>query len=320
VSLSAGAGRALALAYGLDEGALLEGPVDRGELSEVWRLRGRDGTFAVKVPFEPVDPGELADPAGFADAAALAGITTPRVRRGVDGVLVQLVEGRQVLLLEWLDIAPLDKRLDPVAVGALVAGIHRVPFQGSGPGHRGWFTDPVGGTEWDRLVLECRREAAPFAEPFAAYRDELVGLESLLDPLPADRTCHRDLWADNVRRVGDGGLCVFDWDNCGPANQSEELAMVVFEFGLHDASRQRALHEGYRDAGGPGRVADRRAFSMLIAVCGHIGRWQVLNWLAAAPGSSARVHAEAAVEEFLGLGPHQRLDRSAVTAILDAVT
>ena len=321
MSLPPQAGPLLASLYGLDGVAVLEGPVARGELSELWRLRSPQGTFAVKVPFEPVEPNALVDPAEFADAVASTGITTPRVLRGLDGALLQTVAGRQVLLLEWLDITALDKGLDPGAVGALVAGIHRVPFRGSRPGERGWwFTDPVGGTEWDRLVTESRAAAAPFAEPFAAYRDELVGMEALLDPMPADRACHRDLWADNVRALGDGGLCVFDWDNCGPANQSEELAMVAFEFGLGDARRQRALHEAYRDAGGPGRVTDRRACSMLIAVCGHIGRWQVLNWLAAAPGSEARAHAEGAVGEFLGLEPHQRLDRSALTALLDAVT
>jgi hypothetical protein len=59
---------------------------------------------------------------------------------------------------------------------------------------------------------------------------------------------------------------------------------------------------------------------MLVAVCGHIGRWQVLSWLAATAGSEERAHAEGAVGEFLGLGPHQRLDGSALTAMLDAVT
>ena len=43
------------------------------------------------------------------------------------------------------------------------------------------------------------------------------------------RTCHRDLWADNVRTSHDGGLCVFDFDNAGLADPSQELAMILVE-------------------------------------------------------------------------------------------
>ena len=111
------------------------------------------------------------------------------------------------------------------------------------PGRRGPVARPRG----------CHpRRGCPFADHLADYVDELVALEALLDPLPADRTCHRDLWADNVRGLRGGGLCVFDWDSCGPGSQSEELALVLFEFGRGEAPRHRALRDAYRDAGGPG--------------------------------------------------------------------
>jgi Ser/Thr protein kinase RdoA (MazF antagonist) len=315
----AGAAAAIARAYGLDGPATLAGPVDRGELGEIWRLDTGQGRYAVKVPFEPVDPAELEEPAAFADAVAGAGVATPKVLRAVDGSVVETVAGQQVVLLEWLDLLPPDTALDPADVGRLLAGIHRVPFAGTRP-PIAWFSTPVGEARWRDLVAMTRREGAPFAEHLADYVGALVALEALLDPLPADRTCHRDLWADNVRGLRGGGLCVFDWDSCGPGSQSEELGLVLFEFGRGVPARHRAIRDAYRDAGGAGRVDSLRAFSMLIAHLSHIGEYQVKRWLGARPGSAERDRASGAVEEFVGLPPHPRLDTDALEAILDDVT
>lgn len=313
------AAAAIAERYGLDGPATLVGPVDRGELGEIWRLETGHGRYAVKVPFEPVDPAELHEPAAFADAVADAGVATPRVLRGGGGSVVETVAGHQVVVLEWLDLLPESTAIDPGEVGRLVAGVHSVPFAGTRSPHA-WFSQPVGVDRWRELVATSRAAGASFAEHLADYVGELVALEGLLDPLPADRTCHRDLWADNVRGLRGGGLCVFDWDSCGPGSQSEELALVLFEFGRGEAPRQQALRDAYRDAGGPGRVQSRRAFSMLIAHSGHIGEYQIRQWLAAQPGSAERERACGAVEEFLGLPPYPRLDTEAVTAILDALS
>jgi Ser/Thr protein kinase RdoA (MazF antagonist) len=308
----------IARTYGLRGPAVLTGPVDRGEIGEIWRLETAQGRYAVKVPFEPVDPAELHEPAAFADAVADAGVTTPRVLRGADGAVVQSVAGRQVVLLDWLDIQPPSTALDPVEVGRLVAGVHRVPFTGARP-PSAWFSTPVGEARWRELVAVTRGAGAPFAEHLAGYVDALVALEAVIDPLPADRTCHRDLWADNVRGLGGGGLCVFDWDSCGPGSQSEELGLVLFEFGRGEAARHRAIRDAYDDAGGSGGVDSMRAFSMLIAHLGHIGEYQVRQWLEARPGSAEQARAAGAVEEFVGLPPYPRLDTGALEAILDAL-
>ena len=52
-------------------------------------------------------------------------------------------------------------------------------------------------------------------------------------------------------------LCVIDWDNCGPADPSHELACAVYEFGQRDADRMRAFYDAYRAAGGPARLSAR---------------------------------------------------------------
>ena len=67
-------------------------------------------------------------------------------------------------------------------------------------------------------------------------RDELVAPEVLLVPARELRTCHRDLWSDNLRATAQGGLSVIDWDNCGLSDPGQELAGVLFEFGYEGAT------------------------------------------------------------------------------------
>jgi aminoglycoside phosphotransferase (APT) family kinase protein len=128
---------------------------------------------------------------------------------------------------------------------------------------------------------------------------ELVALEVFLGGAPrALRTCHRDLWADNVRRTASGGICVFDFDNAGLADPSQELALVLAEFGYADPARSRAIRDGYADAGGPGRVTTYGDFAMLIAQLAHIVEIGCRRWLAATT-DAARVDSEAWVREFI---------------------
>ena len=160
-----------------------------------------------------------------------------------------------------------------------------------------------------------RERRAPFAEDVASYRDELVALEGLLEP-PSDlQTCHRDLWADNVRSVASGGVCVIDWENCGLADPSQELAMVLFEFADGSPSRGRALHDAYVDAGGPGRVDRPGHFSMAIAQLGHIGEMACTTWLDPNEPEEERVRAVARAAEFTDLA----LTRATIDSILDAL-
>jgi Ser/Thr protein kinase RdoA (MazF antagonist) len=113
------------------------------------------------------------------------------------------------------------------------------------------------------------------------------------------QVCHLDLWADNLRRTPDGGLCVIDFDNCGPADPSREVAMVLFEFGQRDAVRELRLYDAYVAAGGPGRVRDREDLALTVAQLHHIGHRHLRMW-ASARDAEARARSLAGVEEFLG--------------------
>src|SRR6516164_2643214 len=238
----------LARRFGLGRAARLsDGPAARGKQGLVWRLDTADGSWAVKEPLRRSDEDEVRAATSFQEAACAAGVPAPRVRRTTEGCVFATVDGRQVRVYEWVDLRAPDTGLDPAQVGAIVAAIHRVPATDSGPLHP-WYHEPVGAERWDQLVEQLREAGAPFAGRLAGLRDELVALESWIEPPQLLRTCHRDLWADNVLPTADGGVCVIDWENSGPADPSQELGCVLFAFASTDPGRARALIDAYRQA------------------------------------------------------------------------
>lgn len=305
----------LADRFGLGRASRLSGgPVARGRQGDVWRLETADGIWAVKVPFhEPSEDGVRASTV-FQEAACAAGVPAPRPRRTVDGTVFARIGGRPVRLYEWVDLEPPDLRLDPALVGATVAAVHQVGGPAAGP-LDAWYAAPVGARAWDRLIGRLREAGAPFAGRLAALRPELVALESWLAPPETLRTCHRDLWADNLLPAAGGGVCVIDWENSGPADPSQELACVLFEFGRSDPGRARALTAAYDDGGGPAAVTRPGHFSMLIAQLGHIAEMAATDWLEPHQRNPDRTGAEAWIGEVLA-EPHTR---RVLTALLDAV-
>jgi Ser/Thr protein kinase RdoA (MazF antagonist) len=217
----------LAWWFGLGGAARLsDGPVARGKQGLVWRLDTAEGSWAVKVPFRQCGEDEVRSATAFQEAACAAGVPTPQVRRTIEGCVFATLAGRQVRVYEWVDLLAPDARLDPARVGAVVAAIHRVSATDSSPVDP-WYHEPVGAERWDHLAGQLAEAGAPFARRLADLRDELVALESWIVPPEMLQTCHRDLWADNVLPTADGGVCVIDWENSGPADPSQELGCVL---------------------------------------------------------------------------------------------
>ena len=207
-------------------------------------------------------------------------------------------------MYEWVDLLAPDRVLDPAHGRRRRGRDPPGPVHASGPVDP-WYTEPVGAERWDELVELLREAGAPFAGQLAELRDELVALESWLEPPQQLRTCHRDLWADNLLPTADGGVCVIDWENSGPADPSQELGCVLFEFARDDAGRARALINAYREAGGPATVSSRGHFSMLIAQLGHITEIAATDWLQPNVRSPERADAAAWIAEVLD-EPHTR--------------
>jgi Ser/Thr protein kinase RdoA (MazF antagonist) len=281
-------------------GRLSDGPVASGRLGSIWRLDTESGSWALKqvgdVPREEL--AELLEGAAFQEAALAAGVPTPAVRRTRAGELIADCAGVRVRLHAWVDLRDPDDGLDPQDVGRLVAGLHRVDFAGA-IGLDPWYTDPVGAARWSELVTALRARHAPFADELDALVPELVALEAWLGGPPRDlRTCHRDLWADNVRRTRDGGLCVFDFDNAGLADPAQELALILVEYCATDPRRAGVVRAAYAEAGGPGRVEGPADFTMPIAQLSHIVAEGCRRWLAATTDAERSDNA-AWVREFV---------------------
>lgn len=291
---------------------LSDAPVARGKQGHVWRLDTADASWAVKVPFDRADEREENAATRFHELACAAGVPAPLVRRTIDGNVFAAVSGMQVRVYEWVDLLPPDRRLDPAVVGAVVAAIHRVRVTECGPTDP-WYQDPVGARRWDTLIGQLTEASAPFAGALAGLRDELVALESWIEPPHTLQTCHRDLWADNLLPTGDGGVCVIDWEDSGAADPSQELGCVLFEFARADPGRARALTAAYRQAGGPAAITRRGHFSMLIAQLGHITETAASDWLTPNPRSPERADAAAWVGETLN-DPHTREQLDALLA------
>jgi len=69
----------IATVFGLGSSGVLDGPVARGEVGQVWRLETTDGVFAVKEPFEPPEESATDDEAAFQDLGVAAGVPAPYV-------------------------------------------------------------------------------------------------------------------------------------------------------------------------------------------------------------------------------------------------
>ena len=281
-------------------GQLSAGPVAGGRLASIWRLDTDSASWAVK-DFSEADEDELSEILGgaaFQEAALAAGVPTPGVRRTRTGDVIAHLGDVRLRVHEWVDLRPPDLSLDPASLGRLLAGLHRVEFAGT-VGTHPWYEVPVGEPRWREIISSLRAGGAPFVGELDALVPELVALEGYLGDPPRDlRTCHRDLWADNVRRTHDGDLCVFDFDNAGLADPSQELALVLVEFGGADPRRARAIRESYADGGGPGRIDGPRTFAMAIAQLAHIVEEGCRRWLAAETEAD-RADNEGWVREFI---------------------
>jgi len=295
----------LAGRFGLGRAVRLSaGPVARGKEGLVWRLETANGSWAVKVPFDLAGEDEVGAATAFQEVAYAAGVPAPQVRRTTEGHVLATIAGKQVRVYEWVDLLPPDPGLDPALVGAAVAAIHRVGLADTGPLDP-WYHEPLGAARWHHLVRQLREAGAPFAGRLADLRDELVALESWIEPAQMLQTCHRDLWADNVLPTASGGVCIIDWENSGPADPSQELGCVLFEFGRADPGRVRALTDAYRHAGGQAVVSRPGHFSMLIAQLGHINEAAATDWLTPNPRSPQRADAAAWIGQTLD-DPHTR--------------
>ena len=233
-------------ATGWDAAFALDGPVARGEQGEIWRLETEDGRGRSSVtsgfPTLPRRHGRPPLPGGRpgrrgprACGGPLHHRGRPRRRRRRAGQGVRLARPRR---------ARPDGRSG--GGGEVVAAVHRVRHDAGIPVHP-WYSEPVGAAAWDDLVAALSAAAAPFSRRARRLSRRTGRHGGPAGTAARLQTCHRDLWSDSILGTDDG-LCVIDWENCGLADPSQELAMVLFEFGMGDPCHSRRLRRS-RGAG-----------------------------------------------------------------------
>ena len=273
-------GAAIARAYGVGIPTREMIMVARGEQGRVWQLDTDMGAFAIKeLVIRQMPAGALADVAYQEAVLATRAVPMPRPIRTLAGEVVVDIAEHQVRAYEWVDLLPMDRSINPAAVGAALAAIHQVHFTPARP-LIGWYTEPVGVRRWHQLLEESKAAAAPFAEALDAEISELLRLEALIEPPANLQSCHRDLWADNILPTPAGDLCVIDWENCGLADPAQELPMIMIDFGCGDQRRITELYLSYRAAGGPARVSGYGSFTMVIAQFSHFWESALTAYLA----------------------------------------
>jgi len=143
-------------------GRLSDGPVASGRLGSIWRLDTEAGSWAVKQVGDVSDDefAAVLEGAAFQEAAVAAGVPAPAVHRTGAGELIADLRGVRVRIHAWVDLAEADIDLDPVDLGRLVAGLHRVDFAGT-IGLDPWYTTrsalPDGPSSLPRCAHVARR-------------------------------------------------------------------------------------------------------------------------------------------------------------------
>jgi fructosamine-3-kinase len=194
-------------------------PVGGGCIHAAWRVEGKGGLgrvrFFAKVNEADRAPMFAAEAEGIRALAESESLEIPRVvAQGSD-------DERSWIVMEWLDLAPLDAA-SGAALGRALAGMHRKPrerfgwprdnFIGASPQINGWSDDWHAFWRDRRLHAQLRlaarnrlpsrmidrgeRLAADCAAFFATYR-----------PIPS--LLHGDLWSGNAA-AANGRPCVFD--------------------------------------------------------------------------------------------------------------
>lgn len=284
--------------FDLGTDARVVGDPERGEMGRIWPVVTDRGRWAVKSPFDAQSEDEERPSADFADLVRGNGVVTPEMVRDRDGRLLASVDGHQFRVYSWLDMASADPDIDPALVGELVGRLHATRVVRDDEPVHPWYVEPVGVERWQQLADDLTATGCAGGLQLTAYVAELGELEAMIEAPRNLQVCHRDLWADNVRLLTTGGVCVFDWDDAGSCGPSHELGAVLFEYTRGDPHRTRALVAAYRDAGGRAEVEGRGTFTMAIAQLGHIGERAGRMWLDA-KSPAERERAEANLAEFL---------------------
>jgi hypothetical protein len=300
--------RQIASRFGLGDVAGPMRSVSRpDEIGRLWVLQTSRGDWAPRTVDDvfPVTDGE--DNARFQEAAAQAGIALPTPRRSRTGAVVEMIEGHQWRVCEWLHSAP--PLAAPVsaaiasAVGEILAVIHalRFPVAGICP----WSSMRLSTLSWPEFANLAAAREAGWAPLLAAAVPTLTGLEALGDGALTGEPvlCHNNLNPGNVRLGPHGRLIVTGWEHANGLPPEWELSAALASWAVNpnggvNAAGARALLEGYRERAGslPAVTLDTfrgAATGLQNYVAGQVG------WALDAAGTDDERYADRSIRHLL---------------------
>jgi Ser/Thr protein kinase RdoA (MazF antagonist) len=240
----------LAAQYGIDVTALTD--LDVG----VWHVVRADGPDWVARWFPASRPAEAV--AGDAEILrSVAGHEFPAERCAADDP-VSALDGRAVLVTEWADPVPRERRRDAiraagglVGLGALLGRLHTLPAAGGACARPGgaWHHLADGPPAAEAAAAERMLAGAAHLIPDgerAAYETLLTEIKALdtADGLP-EALIHPDFVLVNVVATGDA-MVVVDWAGAGRGPRAWSLAFLLYAEGAKDLRRIDVVLAGYR--------------------------------------------------------------------------
>jgi Ser/Thr protein kinase RdoA (MazF antagonist) len=240
----------LAAQYGIDVSAMTD--LDVG----VWRVARADGPDWVARWFPARRPAEAV--AGDAEILRyLAAHEFPAERRAADAP-VSTLDGRAVLVTEWADPVPRERRREAIRaagglgrLGALLGRLHTLPAAGGAGSRPGgaWHHLADGLPAAEVAAAEQTLTGAAHLIPDgerAAYEALLTEIRALdtADGLPEALT-HPDFVLANVVATPDA-MVVVDWAGAGRGPRVWSLAFLLYAEGAKDLRRVDVVLAGYR--------------------------------------------------------------------------
>lgn len=200
--------------------ALATEPVAGGCIHTALKLTGRTASSApayfVKVNEAASREMFEAEGDGLRALARAGAVRTPEV------IATGATDEQSFLVLEWLDLAPLDV-LSGAALGHALAAQHRLPqerfgwgrdnFIGATPQANGWSDDWVGFWRANRLQPQLRLAAKNRYPSKMIDRGERLVADCdafFTSYTPAKSLLHGDLWGGNASALDDGTPALFD--------------------------------------------------------------------------------------------------------------
>ena len=312
--LTAATAQDVADAYGLEGSATLTGPVARGQLGQVWRLDTEAGTHAVKEWFATPDLAAMSRDADLVAAALAEGVVTPRIVHTTTGAVATTVADTAVRVFEWVDLRGPMRGLDPAAVGATLAALHRAGPPTDEPVDN-WFataSESSAGVSCTSGSSTSRRPSPGTSVPSSTSSSPSSPSSSRTSrPSSATATCG----PTTCSPPRTGGSASSTSRTSARPTRARSSRWCSSSSATTTRRERDCIHTAYRDAGGPGRVTRRGHFTMLVAEQAHIGQLACSRWV----GASSESERERLATWFLEI-PDDPVTLPRIDRVLAAVT